>query len=91
MIFYYPSCWRETREYNFVRRIEARIQEFTASIDDHLARAISGIHEVIERTLSLRQEREKEAATARARVEDQLTRYSALETRLHKIGQQVLT
>lgn len=68
--------------YDFVRRIEARVQEFTASMDDHLARAISGIREVVERTLSLRQEREDEAASARARVEDQLARCAALEARL---------
>jgi hypothetical protein len=76
--------------YDFVRRIEARVQEFTAGMDDHLARAIRGIREVIGKTLSLRQDREEEAAMARARVEDQLARYSTLEARLHKIGEQVL-
>ena len=76
--------------YDFVRRIEARVHEFTASMDEHLARAIRGIREVIGKTLSLRQEREEEAAMARARVEDQLARYSVLERRLHTISEQVL-
>ncbi|HZY30806.1 MAG TPA: dynamin family protein [Candidatus Methylomirabilis sp.] len=76
--------------YDFVRRIEARVHEFTAGMDEHLARAISGIREVVGRTLSLRQEREEEAAMARARVEDQLARYSILEGRLHTISEQVL-
>jgi GTPase SAR1 family protein len=71
--------------YDFVRRIEARVHEFTASMDEHLARAIRGIRDVVERTLVLRQEREEEAVAARARVEDQLTRYSALDARLRDI------
>jgi len=73
-----------------VRRIESRVQEFTAGMDEHLARAIRGIREVVGKTLSLRQEREEEAAMARARVEDQLARYSVLERRLHTISEQVL-
>jgi GTPase SAR1 family protein len=76
--------------YDFVRRIEARVQEFTGNMDEHLARAIRGIREVIGKTLSLRQEREEEAAMARARVESQLARYSILERRLHTISEQVL-
>jgi prepilin-type processing-associated H-X9-DG protein len=75
--------------YDFVRRIEARVHEFTASMDEHLARAISGIREVVGRTVTLRQEREEEAALARARVEDQLARYAILERRLHTISEQV--
>jgi GTP-binding protein EngB required for normal cell division len=71
--------------YDFVRRIEARVQEFTASMDDHLARAIRGIREVVGKTVSLRQEREEEAALARFRVEDQLARYSALDARLRPL------
>jgi hypothetical protein len=72
--------------YDFVRRVEARVQEFTASMDDHLARAIGEIREVIHKALSLRREREQEAALARARVEDRLARYSALEARLEAVG-----
>ena len=64
--------------YDFVRRIEARVQEFTANMDEHLARAIRGIREVVEKTLALREEREEEVADARAKVEDQLARYSTL-------------
>ena len=76
--------------YDFVRRIEARVHEFTASMDEHLARAIRGIREVVERTLVLRQEREEEAVAARARVEDQLARYSELGARLNTIKHQVM-
>jgi predicted GNAT superfamily acetyltransferase len=71
--------------YDFVRRIEARVQEFTASMDDHQTRAIQGIRDVVERTLALRMEREEEAVAARARVEDQLARYAELEARLRAI------
>jgi len=74
--------------YDFVRRIEARVQEFAVGMDEHLARAISGIREVVKKTVALRQEREEEAALARARVEDQLSRYSALESRLREICDQ---
>jgi len=74
--------------YDFIRRIEARVQEFTASMDDHLAMAILGIREVVEKTLALRREREEETAAARARVEDQLARYAALEARLQAVCDQ---
>jgi hypothetical protein len=50
--------------YDFIRRIEARVQEFTASMDDHLAMAIRGIREAVEKTLALRREREEETAAA---------------------------
>jgi len=75
--------------YDFVRPIEARVHEFRASMDEHLARAIRGIREVVEKTLVLRQEREEEAVAARARAEDQLARYSALEARLKTSSEQV--
>ncbi len=73
--------------YDFVRRIEARIQEFSASMDDHLARAIRDIREVVQRTVALRREREEEVAAARARVGDQIARYTALDARLRAISE----
>lgn len=76
--------------YDFVRRIEARVHEFTASMDEHLAHAIREIREVVERTLALRQEREDEAVAARARVEHQLARYSELGALLNTINHQVV-
>ncbi len=77
--------------YDFVRRIEARVQEFTTSMDEHLARAIRGIREVVEKTLALREAREEQVAVARAKVEDQLARYSVLESRLRAVCEEPST
>jgi hypothetical protein len=73
--------------YDFVRRIEARVQEFSASMDDHLARAIRGIRDVVQRAVALRREREEEVAAARARVEERIGRYEAVGARLRAIAQ----
>jgi GTPase SAR1 family protein len=73
--------------YDFVRRIESRVQAFTATMDDHLARATREIRDVIQRTVALRREREEEVALARARVEEQIAQCAALETRLRAISE----
>jgi hypothetical protein len=74
--------------YDLVRRIQARVREFSAGMDDHLARAIREIREIVQRTVTLRREREEEVASARTRVGDHIARYAALETRLMAVTEQ---
>lgn len=68
--------------YDFVRRIQERVQEFTAAMDEHFARAITSIRDVVDRSLRLRRDREEAAAAARAEVAGRLARIAEMEAGL---------
>jgi hypothetical protein len=68
--------------YDFVRRVQARVQEFLTAMDAHFERAIVTIRDVIERGLALRRSREEAAGAARAGVGARLAEVRELEARL---------
>lgn len=75
--------------YDFVRRIQERVQEFTAAMDAHFARAITSIRDVVERSLALRRDREEAAVAARAQATGRLAEIEDMELRLASVAEQI--
>jgi len=58
-------------------------------MDEHFARAIASVREVVERSLALRQSREEAAAAAHAQVAGRLAEIEDMESRLATVVNQI--
>ncbi len=75
--------------YDFLRRIQDRVREFTKAMDEHFVRAIASIREVVERSLALRRDREEAAALARGEVAGRLAGIAGMEADLAAIAARI--